>query len=80
MKTNKKSNKYKKKKPKNKSIRNKRKKQIMSLLQKAEKKITRTYVINESIYKQFKDVAEKDMRKLSNIIQQSIIRYINSKS
>ena len=38
----------------------------MSLLQKAEKKIIRTYVINESIYKQFKDVAEKDMRKLSN--------------
>ena len=51
----------------------------MSLLQKAEKKITRTYVINESIYKQFKDVAEKDMRKLSNVIQQSIIRYIRSK-
>ena len=51
----------------------------MSILQKAEKKIIRTYVINESIYKQFKNVAEKDMRKLSNILEQAIIRYIRSK-
>ena len=53
---------------------------IMNTYQKTDNKIIRTYVINESIYKKFKDVAEKDMRKLSNIIQQSIVRYINSKS
>jgi len=52
----------------------------MNTYQKTDNKITRTYVINESIYKRFKDVAEKDMRKLSNIIQQSMVRYINSKS
>ena len=51
----------------------------MNTYQKTDNKITRTYVINESIYKKFKDVAEKDMRKLSNVIQQSIIRYIRSK-
>ena len=53
---------------------------MMNNLFKTEKSIVRTYVINEGIYKRFKDVAEKDMRKLSNIIQQSIVRYINSKS
>jgi len=44
-----------------------------------EPKIIRTYVVNKSIYEQFKTVAEKDMRKLSNIIEQAIIRYIRSK-
>ena len=43
-----------------------------------EPKIIRTYVV-KSIYEQFKTVAEKDMRKLSNIIEQAIIRYIRSK-
>ncbi len=52
----------------------------MNTYLKTDKSIIRTYVINEGIYKKFKDVAEKDMRKLSNIIQQSIVRYINSKS
>ena len=52
----------------------------MNTYLKTDKSIVRTYVINEGIYKKFKDVAENDMRKLSNIIQQSIVRYINSKS
>ena len=39
-----------------------------------------TYTTDGSKYVgEFKDVAEKDMRKLSNVIQQSIIRYIRSK-
>ena len=52
----------------------------MTTYQKTDNKIIRTYVINQSLYEQFKDVAEKDMRKLSNIIEQSIVRYIRSKS
>jgi len=46
---------------------------------KTDQKIIRTYVVNKSIYEQFKEVANKDMRKLSNIIEQAIIRYIRSK-
>ena len=52
----------------------------MNTYQKPDNKIIRTYVINQSLYEQFKTVAEKDMRKLSNIIEQSIVRYIRSKS
>jgi|TARA_B100001964_G_scaffold191088_1_gene213347 hypothetical protein len=51
----------------------------MSLAKSNDQKITRTYVVNKSVYKQFKEVAETDMRKLSNIIEQAIIRYIRSK-
>ena len=51
----------------------------MNTYQKPDNKIIRTYVINQSLYEQFKTVAEKDMRKLSNIIEQAIIRYIRSK-
>ena len=78
---NKKSNKYRKNKAKNKSRRNKRKKQIMfSATTKEEpKKILRTYVIKPKLYEQFKYVANKDGRKFSNIIERSIVRYINSK-
>ena len=39
----------------------------MNTYQKPDNKIIRTYVINQSLYEQFKTVAEKDMRKLSNI-------------
>jgi hypothetical protein len=52
----------------------------MNTCQKPDNKIIRTYVFNQSLYEQFKTVAEKDMRKLSNIIEQSIVRYIRSKS
>ena len=44
------------------------------------KKINRIYTIDKNIFETFRDVAKKDMRKLSIIIQQSIVRYINSKS
>jgi len=44
------------------------------------KKINRIYTIDKNIFETFKSVAEKDMRKLSNIIEQAIIRYIRSKS
>ncbi len=53
----------------------------MNTYQKTDNKIIRTYVINESIYKKFKDVDRKRYEEnYQNIIQQSIIRYINSKS
>jgi len=45
-----------------------------------ELKINRTYSISPSLYEQFKSVANKDMRKLSNIIEQSIKRYVQSKT
>ena len=43
------------------------------------KKINRIYTIDKNIFETFRDVARKDMRKLSNIIEQAIIRYIRSK-
>ena len=45
-----------------------------------ETKISRTYSIHPYLFAQFKKVAEKDMRKLSNIIEQSIKRYVQSKT
>ena len=44
------------------------------------KKINRTYSIDRNIFERFEDVAKKDMRKLSNVIEQSIVRYIRSKT
>ena len=52
----------------------------MNKISKKENKIIRTYVISKNLYEQFKTVAEKDMRKMSNVIEQSIVRYINSKT
>lgn len=49
-------------------------------MQTQELKINRTYSISPSLYEQFKFVANKDMRKLSNIIEQSIKRYVQSKT
>jgi len=45
----------------------------------APKKINRIYTIDPNVFKTFREVATKDMRKLSNIIEQSIVRYIRSK-
>ena len=45
----------------------------------APKKINRIYTIDPKVFKTFREVATKDMRKLSNIIEQSIVRYIRSK-
>jgi len=44
------------------------------------KKINRIYSINPNLFETFKEVANKDMRKLSNVIEQSIVRYIRSKT
>lgn len=45
-----------------------------------EPKIIRTYTINPMLFSQFKRAADKDMRKLSNVIEQAIRRYVESKS
>jgi len=43
------------------------------------KKINRTYSIDPNLFEKFRKVAKEDMRKLSNIIERSIVRYISSK-
>ena len=43
-----------------------------------ERKIE-NFTINKNLYEQFKQVAQKDMRKYSNIIEGSIKRYVQSK-
>ena len=43
------------------------------------KKITVNFSIDKHLYEQFKRVAQKDMRKYSNIVEGSIRRYIQSK-
>ncbi len=42
-------------------------------------KINRTYTIDRNLFDKFQDVAKEDGRKLSNIIERSIVRYISSK-
>ena len=39
----------------------------------------RIYTIDPTLFKKFREVATKDMRKMSNIIERSIVRYISSK-
>ena len=43
------------------------------------KKITVNFSIDKHLYEQFKRVAQKDMRKYSNIVEGSIRRYVQSK-
>ena len=45
-----------------------------------EKKLNVTFTIEKNLYEQFKKVAQKDMRKYSNIVEGSIRRYISSRS
>lgn len=45
----------------------------------SEKKIMVSFTVDKNLYEQFKTVAQKDMRKYSNIIEGSIRRYIQSK-
>ena len=45
----------------------------------SEKKINVNFTINKNLYEQFKRVAQKDMRKYSNIVEGSMRRYVNSK-
>tara|TARA_Y100000768_G_scaffold325972_1_gene263124 strand:+ start:449 stop:622 length:174 start_codon:yes stop_codon:yes gene_type:complete len=39
-----------------------------------------TFTIDKNLYEQFKKVAQKDMRKYSNIIEGSIRRYVQSRT
>jgi len=43
------------------------------------KKITVNFSIDKHLYEQFRIVAQKDMRKYSNIVEGSIRRYVQSK-
>ena len=42
-------------------------------------KINVNFTIDKNLYEQFKRVAQKDMRKYSNIVEGSIRRYVQSK-
>ena len=42
-------------------------------------KINVNFTIDKTLYEQFKRVAQKDMRKYSNIVEGSIRRYVQSK-
>ena len=44
-----------------------------------EKKLNVTFTIEKNLYEQFKRVAQKDMRKYSNIVEGSIRRYVQSR-
>ena len=44
------------------------------------RKVNVNFTIDKNLYKQFKRVAQKDMRKYSNIVEGSIRRYIQSKT
>ena len=44
------------------------------------KKFYVTFTIDKNLYEQFKKVAQKDMRKYSNIIEGSIRRYVQSRT
>ena len=44
-----------------------------------EKKLNVTFTIDKHLYEQFKRVAQKDMRKYSNIVEGSIRRYVQSR-
>jgi hypothetical protein len=44
------------------------------------KKINRSYTIDKVIAERFKQTADKDMRKMSQIVETSIRRYIDSKT
>ena len=45
-----------------------------------EKKLNVTFTIDKNLYERFKAVANKDMRKYSNIVEGSIRRYVSAKS
>ena len=44
------------------------------------RKVNVNFTIDKNLYEQFKRVAQKDMRKYSNIVEGSIRRYIQSKT
>ena len=52
---------------------------IQNNLNTQTRKITVNFSIDKHLYEQFKRVAQKDMRKYSNIVEGSMRRYILSK-
>jgi metal-responsive CopG/Arc/MetJ family transcriptional regulator len=52
---------------------------IQNNLNTQTKKITVNFTIDKNLYEQFKKVAQKDMRKYSNIVEGSIRRYVQKK-
>ena len=52
---------------------------IQNNLNTQTRKITVNFSIDKTLYEQFKRVAQKDMRKYSNIVEGSIRRYVQSK-
>jgi len=52
---------------------------IQNNLNTQTRKITVNFSIDKHLYEQFKRVAQKDMRKYSNIVEGSIRRYVQSK-
>jgi len=43
------------------------------------RKVNVNFTIDKNLYEKFKRVAQKDMRKYSNIVESSIRRYVQSK-
>ena len=52
---------------------------IQNNLNTQTKKVTVNFSIDKNLYEQFKRVAQKDMRKYSNIVEGSMRRYVRSK-
>ena len=52
---------------------------IQNNLNTQTRKITVNFSIDKNLYEQFKKVAQKDMRKYSNIVEGSMRRYVQSK-
>jgi hypothetical protein len=44
------------------------------------KKINRSYTIDKLLAERFKQIADKDMRKMSQIVESSIRRYVDTKT
>ncbi len=52
---------------------------IQNNLNTQTRKITVNFSIDKNLYEQFKKVAQKDMRKYSNIVEGSIRRYVQER-
>ena len=52
---------------------------IQNNLNTQTRKITVNFSIDKNLYERFKIVAQKDMRKYSNIVEGSIRRYVQAK-
>ncbi len=54
----------------------------MQTNQQTKRPVTKTrvsFAINKNLYDRFRKVADKDMRKYSNIVESSLNRYVQSK-